>query len=312
MTRSPMWAITCLFNPAGYRSRVANYRIFREGLNLPLLAVELAWEGPFSLTEGDADILIQLRGGARLWQKERLLNVAIQNLPPDCTQVVWMDADLVFRESNWVEMTQERLEEVPVVQSFSLVRYLTSDGDIERTRPASAFVYEESGAKPGWLELSRDRQPGSPSPGHVWAARRQLLDEIGLLYDYCVIGGGDTAFLCALTGEIDLCVHLQGMGAPQARKFREWAQKVYDPERRRIGYVPGIIDHLWHGSMEGRKGRERHFALARAGFDPYEDVGIGSNGAWYWKSDKRELHDYLRSYFEGRNEDVALGGGALG
>jgi hypothetical protein len=68
--------------------------------------------------------------------------------------------------------------------------------------------------------------------------------------------------------------------------------------------VPGIIDHLWHGSLDGRQGRARHFALSSLGFDPYADVQIGANGAWFWKSDKPPLHDYLRDYFAGRDEDA--------
>jgi len=174
-------------------------------------------------------------------------------------------------------MTQDLLEQVPVVQPFSLVRYLTPDGDVDRTRPSAASIYEGSRPNPGWLEPSLDRGSGSPAPGHAWAARRRVLDEIGLLYDHCVIGGGDAAFLCALTGEVDALIAMQGMGAPQARRYREYAQKVYDPERRRIGYLPGIIDHLWHGALENRTGRERYYALARAGFDPCEDLEVGAN-----------------------------------
>ena len=133
MTRSRMWAITCVFNPEGYRSRIRNYRVFRGRLDLPLLTVELAWDAPFALGDGDAEILIQRLGGAKLWQKERLLNMAIQNLPVECAQVVWVDADIVFLEPRWAEMTQDLLEQVPVVQPFSLVRYLTPDGDVDRT-----------------------------------------------------------------------------------------------------------------------------------------------------------------------------------
>ena len=89
-----LWAITCLFNPAGFRIRTDNYRIFRQQLRLPLLTVELAFEGGFELAEGDADILVQRRGGARLWQKERLLNIALEHLPDDCDAVVAVDADV--------------------------------------------------------------------------------------------------------------------------------------------------------------------------------------------------------------------------
>ena len=68
-----LWAITSYFNPGGYRRRLANYRVFRERLNVPLVAIELAFGPEFELREGDAEILMQLRDGDILWQKERLL-----------------------------------------------------------------------------------------------------------------------------------------------------------------------------------------------------------------------------------------------
>jgi len=70
-----MGGLTCVFNPEGYRSRIRNYRVFRGRLDLPLLTVELAWDAPFAFGDGDAEILIQRLGGAKLLQKERLLNV---------------------------------------------------------------------------------------------------------------------------------------------------------------------------------------------------------------------------------------------
>jgi hypothetical protein len=40
-----LWAITSYFNPMGYRRRLANDRVFRENLNVPLVTIELAY-GP--------------------------------------------------------------------------------------------------------------------------------------------------------------------------------------------------------------------------------------------------------------------------
>jgi hypothetical protein len=52
----------------GYRRRSANFRVFRERLGVPLLAVELAYGERFELGEGDAEILVRLRGRDVLWQ----------------------------------------------------------------------------------------------------------------------------------------------------------------------------------------------------------------------------------------------------
>ena len=77
-----IWAITSFFNPVRYQRRLLNYRVFRSRLGIPLVAVELSFDGQFELTKCDADILIQVSGGAVHWQKERLLNIALESVPP--------------------------------------------------------------------------------------------------------------------------------------------------------------------------------------------------------------------------------------
>jgi hypothetical protein len=52
-----MWSITSYYNPARYKRRLSNYRIFRKNLATPLVTVELSFDGGFELRQGDADIL---------------------------------------------------------------------------------------------------------------------------------------------------------------------------------------------------------------------------------------------------------------
>ena len=96
LASGPFWAITAYFNPAGYEARRTNFRTFRDNLKLPLVAVELAFDGDFELTDTDAEILVRLSGGDVLSQKERLLNIALKALPPHCRKVAWLDCDVVF------------------------------------------------------------------------------------------------------------------------------------------------------------------------------------------------------------------------
>src|SRR5262245_38284590 len=91
-----LWAITAYFNPARYARRLHNYRVFRRHLSVPLLAVELAFDGDFELHERDAERLVQLRTRDVMWHKERLLNIALQRLPSTCDSVLWIDCDLVY------------------------------------------------------------------------------------------------------------------------------------------------------------------------------------------------------------------------
>jgi len=121
------WAITSYFNPMRYKRRFSNYKVFRKNLNLPLVAVELAYSNTFELQEGDADILVQLRGGAVLWQKERLLNAALQALPKRCRKVAWLDCDIIFQMVNWADAAGQLLDRVAMIQPFKRAHYLHPD-----------------------------------------------------------------------------------------------------------------------------------------------------------------------------------------
>src|SRR5262245_14756207 len=93
-----LWVVTAYFNPAGFRSRRRNFDLFRERIaaaGLPLVAVECSFDGrPFELPPGPG--VRHLLGRDVMWQKERLLNVAIAGLPAECRKVAWLDADVLF------------------------------------------------------------------------------------------------------------------------------------------------------------------------------------------------------------------------
>lgn len=79
---NPMWVVTSYYNSAGYQRRLQNFKLFRQFLNAPLLVVELSGSGDFQLDENDGDIVLQLQGEDRLWQKERLINIGAKALWP--------------------------------------------------------------------------------------------------------------------------------------------------------------------------------------------------------------------------------------
>ena len=118
MSGARLWAVTCFFNPQGYRRRVANFREFRARLAAPLIAVELAFDREFTLSDSDAERVVRVRGGDVMWQKERLLNVAIERVPVSCTKIAWLDCDIVFGSPAWVGQAVRALDEFALVHLF--------------------------------------------------------------------------------------------------------------------------------------------------------------------------------------------------
>jgi len=306
-----MWAITTYFNPAGYRRRLANYRLFRRHLPLPLLAVELSFGADFELGADDGDVLIQVRDGDVMWQKERLLNVAAAALPPMCRKVVWMDCDILIGREDWPERVSRALDDVAVVQPFSQVYHLLPGDEASPKRiPRGTDSWQTSvpfAVRAGRPVQSCVRRPparshGSCTRGVLWAARRELLEEHGF-YDGCVMGGGDSAMTCAAYGFLDEVIHDHSMNERQREHYRAWAEPYAAAVRRAVGFVEAEVFHLWHGAMHNRRYRERHEGLQLFQFDPSLDVAVGGSGCWRWNSNKPAMHQYVRDYFGARDED---------
>ena len=310
----PLWAITSYFNPMRYKRKLANYRLFREHLPLPLLTVELSFgANDFDLREGEADILIQLRGGDVLWQKERLLNVALRALPSECTKVVWLDCDVVFGGGGWAEEVSGLLDEFVLVQAFSRVHHLPRDlplgeaslvaAEFSQASTASAIASGVS-ARTCLSRPARPRIQDAYSPGFAWASRRELLDEHGF-YDALIMGGGDHAMACAAYGIFDVVMRYS-MNERQSEHYLGWAKPFFESVRGAASFADYELFHLWHGEMRYRRYRKRHEGLGHFQFDPYEDITIAENGSWRWASDKPQMHGWVREYFASRREDGLL------
>jgi hypothetical protein len=309
-----LWGVTAYFNPAGYRSRRDNYRNFRKCLKIPLVAVEMSPTGRFELGSEDAEILVQLTGGDVLWQKERLLNVALQHLPVDCDLVAWLDCDVVFEDHELPARARAALE------TYSLVQLFSERCDLPRAAahdlPNGSAVYFRAPARGYKIATGQYRSEletyrsgifveDYSTPGLAWAARRSLLERHGL-YDARIVGGGDVAIQCAALGEFDHFFDTHAMNRRQIEHYRKWGEPFFAEVAGKIGYISGRIFHLWHGDLNDRQYTVRQRGLLHAGFDPSTDIAVDATGCWRWSSDKPELHRYVRGYFAVRNEDGPL------
>jgi hypothetical protein len=290
-----------------YRSRRANYRLFRERLNVPLVAVELAYGSEFELSEQDAEILIQLRGGDILWQKERLLNLALRALPTACRIVMWVDCDIIFESDDWLEPTIRLLDRFMLVQPFSYVHrmpraWVPGDDQAGEWQSLQSLAFAVASGLPPAAALNY-RTEGKPrTPGYAWAARREFLDKHGF-YDGCIVGGGDRAMACAAYGHFEITLQRQHLVGRAETHYLNWAKPYRDDVDGKISVVEGNIFHLWHGAFDNRRYRDRYTELGRFQFDPFEDIALDDNGCWRWNSNKPELHKYVYQHFASRKDD---------
>lgn len=310
-----LWCITTYFNPAGYSNKVDNLRLFAEGLRkqgAKLLIVELAFgEAPYVLGEDLADRVVRVRSNCVMWQKERLLNIAVEELPDICDKVAWIDADMLFENGGWMEETNELLQEYVVVQPFHRAWYLPRD---YQEFPASSSALD---AHPGVGTLygaayNRVHNPGETmitgAPGHAWAARRSLLKVHGF-YDRSIMGGGDAVATIAMFGYIELEPIRIALAACKTQRhmadIQKWMERFYADVKGSVFYAQQSVFHLWHGERENRQFNTRATILQDADFDPQADISLDGNRCWQWSSEKPELHRRVREYFWNRKEDAA-------
>jgi len=305
-----MWAITSYFNPARYKRRLSNYKRFRANLATPLVTVELSFDGIFELTEQDADILIQIKGGAVLWQKERLLNIALRAVPTGERFIAWLDCDLIFAESNWVRLAEQSLATHNVVQLFSDILNLDIDdagparGDEAKPPTGYGFVKQlRSDPEKAFSENLHLKNTTSTNRGLAWAAPREIIDKHGF-YDAVIAGRSDRAMAFAMIGRFDQFLAAAiDCNEHQEKHYLNWALPFRDTIQGRIGHLPGRIYHLWHGHKQNRKNTQMERIVASSGFNPETDIYIGPNGSWEWTEPRSELATRFEVWFASRRED---------
>jgi hypothetical protein len=303
---SELWSVAAYFNPCRYESRLENYERFREKLQTPLVTVELAFDGRFELDSHSAEILIRKDGGDVMWQKERLLDIALEELPSECSAVAWLDCDILFTRQDWPEASLRALEKAPLIQPFSTARDVLGrhSAALGEAAPSYAASYCRGTPVEMTFEYDDDRIPRRrlSAPGFAWAARRELIASTRF-YDACILGAGDRAMLQAAAGRMEQEIEARMPSAAHARHYRKWAVPFHRAVAGRIGCVPGDVIHLWHGDFRNRQYRVRFEDFARFDFDPELDIALDSQGCWRWASAKPDLHAFARDLFARRRED---------
>lgn len=296
-----LFLVTCYFNSGNFQTRRDTYdrfvRPIRES-GLELLTVECAFgNADFVFPPGPEILRVRCRDV--MWQKERLINLAVASLPQSARKIAWLDCDVLFANPAWAVQTAALLDDFPIVQTFRTAIRL----------PRGQASYRGLGEVWNGFGWVSEVVPGifakdyvhHGHTGFAWAARREILDRHGL-YDACISGSGDHFIAHAMRGDVRMDCEFS-IGQNVREHFHRWAQPFHADISGRIGSTPGTVLHLWHGDTKNRKYADRHQELIRLGFDPAVDLRPASDGLWEWAGDKPELHQWMSEYFDGRNED---------
>ena len=304
------YAITSYFNNAHTKERLNNYRIFKENLTLPLITVEWASDGIFELNQNDADILIQIKEGDLMWQKERLLNIAIDKLPRSAQFVAWLDCDIIFNDPKWHLKAKELLRRFDFIQLFDKVNYLPKmplsmfpivnskiikyEHEVNSTTKiieTGGSLFNGQGNVWGELKLNLSGNPGMAFASKVSTIKKHYF------YDKNIVGAGDLILISSLFNKTDELFQNRELSSAHKSDIEKWTSKIFQ-EKYKATFLPGQIYHLWHGHLKNRNYASRWKILSAHKYDPLKVLSINSSHTWSWNEASEMLTNEVEQYMK--------------
>ena len=281
--------IIVLSNPCLYLKRYVLFkefikRIEDEETNVNLYIVELAYGvQEYVITEENNKNHLRLRTDTPLWHKENMINLGVKYLlPKDYKAFAWIDGDIEFENPNWALDTLKILN-----GSKDIVQLFSHAVDMNENKSAlsifSSFGYNYSKG----LDYNSSRGINYWHPGYAWAITRKAYEKIGCLFEEGILVSGDYYIAMSIIKQMPDTGNL-------FKKMKEL----------RLGYVPGIIRHYFHGRKENRKYSERWEILKKHGFSFDKHVTRNEIGILIPKVEfTEEFKNDIFQYFLERKED---------
>ncbi len=306
--------VTAIANPIRWQSRTRLFFDFARHMldsGVYLTVVECAYgERPFEL-EPDSGRLaglglargwthVPVRAKTLVWTKENLLSLGIARLPHDWRYVAWIDADVFFRKSDWAAETVHALQQYDIVQPWSDCYDLgPNDDHLAAHRSFCRLVHD------GWPVVQGPNAIGGYQfghPGYAWAATRNALEWVGGLVETAALGAADHHMALALIGRVGDSIPSNMTAGYKAPLF-QWQARAMHHIAANIGYLPGTIEHAWHGAKERRAYVDRWKILSRNEFDPATDLKRNVWGVLELSGNKPQLRYEIDRYLRSRDED---------
>lgn len=268
------------FSAVGYVRPRMNFLFVEQGLRaakIPLFTAEcvIGDQPPFLVNP-----TLRKHSKSALFFKEYLFNHLEPLIPKQYTKLIFMDADILFDQPNWVDLVSNKLNTCDVLQPFAMAHWLAPDYATFQVLPAESFAKS-------LLESTYTPHMYS-HPGFAWAMTRSFFKSIGGFYDQMLVGSGDTIFAHAF---VTSKTYRYGKGHADT-----WWERVQSLKPR-LGYTPGNIYHLGHGSWKQRNYGTRNHLF------PEGRPAVHLNEEGVYELDNPKDNEILLNYFRSRQED---------
>ena len=296
--------IIVVSNPCLYARRYILLKEFvkrfeEEEDNVSLFIVELVYgDQKFIVTDKKNKRHLQLRTNtAPLWHKENMINIAVRELlPSDWKAFAWIDADIEFDSVTWAQDTLKVLNGCKdIVQLFS--HCVDMNKDQLNLNIFNGFGYSFTKGKK-YTARGQDYW----HPGYAWAMTRDAYERLDKIYEHGVLGSSDSIMALSFIGKA------QAMQRSDYHEDYNNSMTDFQDKCRglRLGYVPGLIRHHYHGSKENRRYTERWQILMKHKFSPLIHLTYDHTNKGLMiptEQFSQEFKDDIFNYFAERKED---------
>ena len=293
-------------NPVRYNSR---YRLAREFIarmkqtpHVELYVVESAFgDRVHEITEKGNPKHLQLRTKSEIWTKENMINLGVQHLlPRDWKYVAWIDMDVEFRNPGWALETIHQLQHFPILQPWQTVVNKGPTENGMKLYPSTGWQIHK-----GISPVKKDGHTnGDPYVfghcGYAWACTRAFWENVRGLVDFAILGSADHHMAMGCRGLYSRSVHGL-MKGPFLEHLELWQTRAMQVTHGVVGYVPGGIEHNFHGPMHRRNYVGRWNILIDHKYNPVTDLRHDDQGMI--QITKPELEYAIRLYNRSRYED---------
>jgi len=285
-------------------SKDNNFAIFYENIKKQtddIFIVELSFTGKFITRKTSRRLHIQGSEKNIMWQKERLLNLAVEILVPDNYEyIAWLDADVIYlNNDNWISEAVEKLKYYKIIQLFERAWQLEPNVPFP-VKPKVGIV-----RKTVTEQFFNNETLMNTEHGFGWAARREFFNHVGL-YDKNIIGGADTMMFNAcfdLLSRMEPWHIMEDLNPAWAESCKKWHKRAISYIKGSADFISGDLAHLYHGARHNRQYWLRNRLLASNDYDPSADILINKDGIWEWDTNKINMCNAVRRYFDDRHED---------
>jgi len=268
-----LYVISSIFSPFGQdiRTKLAQEYIQRleklqsQGYPVQVCIIELLYPDQQScLKVKNQKFYMQIcyeKHGFYLFNKENLINIAVTKLlPVNWKYMAWIDADIEFINRKWSIEAIKKLQTCDVLQLFSINRHLDSDGLPVRYFHSAIKVKND-------VHLKNHKEYAHP--GFAWAMTRKTYQKLRGLFEFAIVGGGDTIMCHCFLGIKTTIKSVYGKNEKLMKTIEDFFKKA---EGLRVDFLDTVIQHHFHGERKNRMYSDRISILIDSNYSPKEDL----------------------------------------